>query len=83
MRLGVNMTNNIGELLSRRAALSGPREAYVDSTSGLRLTFEQLNSRCNQIANALVKSGVKPGDRVGLLLMNAPEFLEAYFGLAK
>ncbi len=77
------MTNNIGELLSRRAALSGPREAYVDSASGLRLTFEQLNSRCNKIANALVKSGVKPGDRVGLLLMNGPEFLEAYFGLAK
>ena len=56
------MTNNIGELLSGRAALSGSREAYVDSVSGLRLTFEQLNSRCNQIANALLESGVKPGD---------------------
>lgn len=77
------MTNNIGELLSRRAALSGPREAYVDSVSGLRLTFEQLNGRCNQIANALLESGVKPGDRVGILLKNSPEFLEAYFGIAK
>jgi len=77
------MTNNIGELLSGRAALSGSREAYVDSVSGLRLTFKQLNSRCNQIANALLESGVKPGDRVGLLLMNGPEFFEAYFGLAK
>jgi acyl-CoA synthetase (AMP-forming)/AMP-acid ligase II len=77
------MTNNVGELLSRRAALSGSREAYVDSVSGLRLTFEQLNSRCNQIANALLGSGVKPGDRVGLLLKNSPEFLEAYFGIAK
>jgi len=77
------MKNNIGLLLTRRAALSGRREAYVDSTSGLRLTFDQLNSRCNQIANALVESGVKRGDRVGILLMNSPEFLEAYFALAK
>ncbi|MFQ5578651.1 MAG: long-chain fatty acid--CoA ligase, partial [Anaerolineae bacterium] len=27
--------------------------------------------------------GVKPGDRVGLLMMNSPEFLECFFGLAK
>ena len=77
------MKNNIGGLLARRAALNGDREAYVDSASGLRLTFKQLNSRCNQTGNALVESGVKPGDRVGILLMNSPEFLEAYFALAK
>ncbi|MBL4867606.1 MAG: AMP-binding protein, partial [Pseudomonadales bacterium] len=75
--------NNIGGLLARRAQISGSREAYVDSVSGLRLTFNQLNNRCNQIANALVDSGVKPGDRVGILLMNSPEFVETYFAIAK
>ena len=77
------MKNNIGLLLSKRALINPDREAFVDSKSGLRLTFEQLNSRCNSLANALVKLGIEPGDRVALALMNSVEFLEAYFAVAK
>ena len=77
------MKNNIGLLLSKRALINPDREAFVDSKSGLRLTFEQLNSRCNSLANALVKLGIEPGDRVALALMNCVEFLEAYFAVAK
>ena len=77
------MKNNIGGILAKRARLSGEREAYVDSASGLRLTFDQLNKRCNQVASALASSGVKRGDRVGLLLMNSAEFVESYFAIAK
>lgn len=77
------MNNNIGALLSRRAALNPHWEAYVDSESGLRLTFAQLNSRCNQLANSLVDAGIKPGDRIALALMNSAEFVEAYFAIAK
>ena len=77
------MKNNIGLLLSKRALINPDREAFVDSKSGLRLTFEQLNSRCNSLANALVKLGIEPGDRVALSLMNSVEFLEAYFAIAK
>ncbi len=77
------MQNNIGLILAKRAELNGDREAYVDSSSGIRLTFQDLNQRCNQIANALIASGVKPGDRVALLLMNSAEFMETYFAVAK
>lgn len=77
------MKNNIGLLLRKRAELNRDREAYVDSASGLRLTFSELNTRCNRLANALVESGLKPGDRVALLMMNCPEFLAAYFAIAK
>ncbi|PCJ19241.1 MAG: 2-succinylbenzoyl-CoA synthetase [Gammaproteobacteria bacterium] len=77
------MKNNIGIYLTRRADLNAHREAYIDSQSGLRLSFGALNSRCNQLANSLIKSGVKPGDRVALILMNSAEFLEAYFAIAK
>ena len=77
------MKNNIGLLLSKRALINPDREAFVDSKSGLRLTFEQLNNRCNSLANALVKLGIEPGDRVALALMNSVEFLEAYFAVAK
>lgn len=77
------MKNNIGVLLSIRAGLNADREAYIDSQSDLRLSFQELNQRCNQLANALIESGVKPGDRVALVLMNSAEFMESYFAIAK
>ena len=77
------MKNNIGLLLTKRALINTMREAYVDSQSGLRLTFDELNKRSNQVANSLITRGVKPGDRVALALMNSAEFLEAYFAIAK
>ncbi|MDA1371433.1 MAG: long-chain fatty acid--CoA ligase [Proteobacteria bacterium] len=77
------MQNNIGLLLSKRAIINPEREAYVDSKSGLRLNFAELNLRCNRLANSLLQSGIMPGDRVALVLMNGAEFLEAYFAIAK
>jgi acyl-CoA synthetase (AMP-forming)/AMP-acid ligase II len=77
------MENNLGLLLSKRAFLSPEREAYVGSHFGERLSFSELNSRCNQLANALLAAGVEKGERVGMLLMNSSEFMEAYFALAK
>jgi acyl-CoA synthetase (AMP-forming)/AMP-acid ligase II len=77
------MQNNLGLLLAKRAFLSPDREAYVDSHSPLRLTFAELNRRCNRLAHALLDDGIQPGERVGLLLMNSAEFMEAYFALAK
>ena len=77
------MKNNIGMLLTRRAQLNGNREAYVDSKSGLRLTFAELEARSNRVANLLVESGVSKGDRVAIMLMNSAEFFEAYFAIAK
>lgn len=77
------MQNNLGLFLSKRAFLSPEREAYVDSHSPLRLTYRELNERANRLANAFLAAGVKKGERVGLLLMNSAEFMEAYFALAK
>jgi len=77
------MQNNLGLILTKRAFLSPDREAYVDSHQPLRLTYRALNARCNQLANALLDAGLVKGERVGLLLMNSAEFMEAYFALAK
>jgi acyl-CoA synthetase (AMP-forming)/AMP-acid ligase II len=77
------MKNNIGAFLAKRAYLSPSRDGYVDGTRGYRLTFEELNTRCNRLANALLSADVQPGERVGLLMMNSAEFMEAYFALAK
>jgi O-succinylbenzoate-CoA ligase len=75
--------NNIGLLLTRRAELSPRREAYVDSKSGLRVSFSELNQRVNQVAHALDDLGVSKGDRVAIMMMNSIEFFEAYFAIAK
>ena len=77
------MLNNLGLILAKRAHLNPHREVYVDSHSDLRLTYRALNERCNRLANALSAAGIEKGERVGLLLMNSAEFMEAYFALAK
>ena len=53
------MENNLGLLLAKRAFLNPNTEAFVNGNSGERLTFTALNSRCNQLAQALLADGVK------------------------
>lgn len=77
------MKQNIGRFISKRAKLNPSNEAVVDISSGRRLTYSELNGRVSQIGNALVDQGVAKGDRVATLLMNGPEFIEAFFGTAK
>ena len=77
------MENNIGWWLTKRAFLTPDQEAYVDGHGGERLTFAELNARANRAANAFVEAGIEKGERVALLLMNSPEFVEAFFALGK
>ena len=77
------MQRNIGLWLTKRALMNPQREAYVDGDLDVRLTFAELNARCNRIANAFRAAGVEKGERVALLLMNSAEFTEAYFALGK
>jgi long-chain acyl-CoA synthetase len=45
------------------------------------VTYEELLSRARRFASVLAREGLKPGDRVGILLPNIPEYLEALFGI--
>ena len=40
-------------------------------------TYAQLATNANRIAAALVRRGLAPGDRFGLMMRNHPEFVEA------
>ena len=77
------MPNNIGLLLTKRAAITPNKEAFVEWERERRFTFAQLNERTNRIASVLVERGIKPGDRVATLLKNGIEFVESYFAIAK
>ncbi len=77
------MKQNIGLILAKRAHLNPDLEGYVDADTGVRYTFGEMNARCNRTANALTSQGVKPGDRVAMLMMNSIEFMESFFAVAK
>ncbi|MDR2934493.1 MAG: acyl--CoA ligase, partial [Candidatus Adiutrix sp.] len=47
------------------------------------LTWRSFDSQANQLANLLLKLGVKRGGKVGLLLMNCIEWLPVFFGVLK
>ncbi len=49
-------------------------------TIGGTLTYAELDAHVNRFANALLKMGVKAGDRVALVLPNSPQFVIAFFG---
>jgi acyl-CoA synthetase (AMP-forming)/AMP-acid ligase II len=59
------------------------KEALVDVEQGERLTYEQYNRGANRAANVIRGLGVKPGDRVALLLGNGSRYMELFFALAK
>jgi crotonobetaine/carnitine-CoA ligase len=44
------------------------------------LTFEGFHEQVNRVANGLLGLGVKPGDKVAIMLPNCPEFLLTWFG---
>jgi len=45
------------------------------------MTYGELSDRVRRFAWALRESGVRPGDKVGLMIPNRPEFTIAYFGI--
>ncbi len=50
---------------------------------GTRITYAQLSSLADRFARALVRLGVKRGDRVAISLPNVPQFPIAFFGALK
>jgi len=77
------MENNVGLLLAKRASLSPDLEALIEIESGRRFTYAELAARAARTASMLRERGVRPGDRVALLLMNQTEFVESFFAIAR
>ena len=66
---------------------SWPARMYPDRTAIVyedkRLTYRQIDSRSNRVANGLNRLPGSKGDRVGVLLANSIPALEAILGVAK
>lgn len=72
---------NLSSALEYNALHKPESVAYAFSES--EYTFGQTNAISNKIANALVKSGIKPGDKVALSCPNTPHFPFIYYGILK
>ena len=45
------------------------------------MTYGELSARVRRFAAALRAAGIRPGDKVGVMIPNRPEFTIAYFGI--
>jgi benzoate-CoA ligase family protein len=61
----------------------GDRIAVVDVATDRELTYANVLAAVNQTGNALRRLGVRPEERVMLLLPDCPEFVFAFFGTIK
>ncbi len=69
------------EILHKSAEAYPEKSAIVCGEQ--EITYSQLDVLSNQFANALVKLGIKKGDRVAIFLPNISPFIIAYFGILK
>jgi acyl-CoA synthetase (AMP-forming)/AMP-acid ligase II len=76
------MSQNLGQLLSRRARRDPSLEGVYDAAKDRRYSYTDLSLRANKVANRLRDDGVSRGDRVALLLGNGVEFIDSFFGSA-
>ena len=63
----------------RRSAAEFPGKTaliFLDA----KISYKQLNDMANRFANALVDLGVKPGDKVAMLMPNMPQLVAATYG---
>jgi len=50
---------------------------------GAEISYKEMSKITDQLAAALVDLGVKKGDRVGILILNTPQFVMSYFAVLK
>ena len=70
------MPSRIGDALHWYATYT-PEKVAIISGAGSQ-TYGQLWSRVRRLANSLAKIGIKPGDRIALLMQNSSRYLELY-----
>ncbi len=71
----------LGDLLRRSAARNPHKTAII--CGSVSWTYAEFNALCNRLANGLLASGVKTGDRVAILSRNSHGFAALRFALAR
>src|SRR5260221_9270201 len=70
------MPSRIGDALCWYATYT-PNKIAIVSSAG-KQTYAQLWSRVCRLSSALAELGVRPGDRIALLMQNSDRYIEVY-----
>lgn len=65
------------------ASKAGEKEAIVDCQRKIRLTYAELKEQSELFAKGLLKSGIYPGDRIGIWSTNSVEWLITFIAATK
>jgi long-chain acyl-CoA synthetase len=72
----------VSDIVRRNASFFGDDDGVV-IPDGPTYSWEQVDRRSNQLANALLGLGLRKGDRVATFLPNGAEYIEFFFACAK
>ncbi|WP_030219653.1 AMP-binding protein [Streptomyces bikiniensis] len=75
--------DTIGANLDRAVAAWPDREALVDVPTGRRWTYAEFGADVDRLAGALLGSGVRKGDRVGVWAVNCAEWVLVQYATAR
>ena len=73
----------LGACLDRIVERFGEREALVVRHQDIRWTYRELQRRTNNLAAALLRLGMNPGERIGIWSQNNAEWLLVQLATAK
>ena len=78
----MNREKNLGYFFADSVQRFPDRVAVIDLHGGRerRVTYAELDERADRAAGLVRRLGVKPGERVGMIIGNRVEFLEIFFG---
>lgn len=71
----------LSDHLRRRAREHPDRIAYI--FYGREITFAELDQLSDKFGAYLLSQGIAPGDRVGVMMPNCPQFIIAFYGILK
>jgi long-chain acyl-CoA synthetase len=72
---------NLAANLLRSAGVHADRVAV--RLDGSELTYRELNEASARVAGSLLERGLRPGDRVGIMLPNVIQFAVVYYGVLR
>lgn len=75
------VTGSLIDLLDERVAQWSDRDAIA--FFGATLSYRELGDRVARVANGLKELGVKAGDRVALIMPNAPQHVIAFYAVLR
>ena len=71
----------IGQALTEAAAIAPDGTGWIFGDR--KISFQEMDEASDRVASGLLRLGFEKGDRIGVIALNQPEWLQVYFAAAK